>query len=32
MRESSESEKISVARDLLKDREGDIVKGVRVLA
>jgi integrase len=30
IRESSESEKITVARDLLKDREGDIVKGVPV--
>ena len=30
MRESSESEKVSVARDLLKDREGNIVKGVAV--
>ena len=30
IRESSESTKISVARDLLKDREGDIVKGVPV--
>src|SRR5262245_5439950 len=30
MRESSESDKISVARDLLKDREGSIVKGMPV--
>jgi integrase len=30
MRESSESEKVSVARDLLKDREGNIVKGMAV--
>lgn len=28
IRESTESEKISVARDLLRDREGDVVKGI----
>jgi len=30
IRESTESEKISVARDVLRDREGDIVKGVTI--